>query len=61
MTAETSPATVAVPTDPQALAEAVATAMWARDRAANALGMRIDEVRLVGTDRESSQPIGSEH
>ncbi|MBN8285131.1 hydroxyphenylacetyl-CoA thioesterase PaaI [Zoogloea sp.] len=45
MTAETSPATAAVPTDPQALAEAVATAMWARDRAANALGMRIDEVR----------------
>ena len=35
----------AVPTDPQALAEAVAKAMWSRDRAANALGMRIDEVR----------------
>lgn len=35
----------AIPTDPQALAEAVAEAMWARDRAANALGIRIDEVR----------------
>lgn len=35
----------AVPTDPQALAEAVAKAMWSRDRAANALGMRIDQVR----------------
>ncbi|NML24269.1 hydroxyphenylacetyl-CoA thioesterase PaaI [Zoogloea dura] len=40
MTADT-----AIPTDPQALAEAVAETMWARDRAANALGMRIDEVR----------------
>ena len=36
---------IAVPTDPQALAEAVAKAMWSRDRAANALGMRIDQVR----------------
>ncbi|MBP7446738.1 MAG: hydroxyphenylacetyl-CoA thioesterase PaaI, partial [Zoogloea sp.] len=45
MTADISLTTPAVPTDPQALAEAVATAMWARDRAANALGMRIDEVR----------------
>jgi len=36
---------LSVPTDPQALAEAVAKAMWSRDRAANALGMRIDEVR----------------
>lgn len=35
----------AIPTDPQALAEAVAETMWARDRAANALGIRIDEVR----------------
>lgn len=33
-----------IPTDPQALAEAVATAMWSRDRAAQALGMRIDSV-----------------
>lgn len=40
MTADT-----AIPTDPQALAEAVAETMWARDRAANALGIRIDEVR----------------
>ncbi|KAB2968193.1 hydroxyphenylacetyl-CoA thioesterase PaaI [Zoogloea sp.] len=38
-------ANTAIPTDPQALAEAVAEAMWARDRAANALGMRIDAVR----------------
>ncbi len=43
MTANTPDLTV--PTDPQALAEAVAKAMWSRDRAANALGMRIDEVR----------------
>ena len=33
-----------IPTDPQALAEAVATAMWSRDRAAQALGMRIEAV-----------------
>ena len=33
-----------VPTDPQALAEAVAAAMWSRDRAAQALGMRIEAV-----------------
>ncbi|MFT3760397.1 hydroxyphenylacetyl-CoA thioesterase PaaI [Thauera sp.] len=33
-----------LPTDPQALAEAVAAAMWSRDRAAQALGMRIDSV-----------------
>ena len=33
-----------VPTDPQALAEAVAAAMWSRDRAAQALGMRIEHV-----------------
>ena len=33
-----------IPTDPQALAEAVATAMWARDRAGQALGMRIEAV-----------------
>ena len=33
-----------VPTDPQALAEAVAAAMWSRDRAAQALGMRIESV-----------------
>ncbi len=40
-----NPPDTTVPTDPQALAEAVAKAMWSRDRAANALGMRIDEVR----------------
>jgi acyl-CoA thioesterase len=34
----------AIPTDPQALAEAVADAMWARDRAAQALGIRIEAV-----------------
>ena len=34
----------AIPTDPQALAEAVAAAMWARDRAAQALGIRIEAV-----------------
>lgn len=33
-----------IPTDPQALAEAVAAAMWSRDRAAQALGMRIEAV-----------------
>ncbi|NLF54144.1 MAG: hydroxyphenylacetyl-CoA thioesterase PaaI [Thauera phenolivorans] len=33
-----------IPTDPQALAEAVAEAMWSRDRAAQALDMRIDSV-----------------
>ena len=32
------------PAGSQALAEAVAEAMWARDRAARALGMRIDSV-----------------
>ncbi len=36
--------TAAVPEDPQALAEAVAKSMWARDRAAQAMGMRIDSV-----------------
>ena len=36
--------TQTIPTDPQALAEAVADAMWSRDRAAQALGMRIDSV-----------------
>ncbi|MGD9871268.1 MAG: hydroxyphenylacetyl-CoA thioesterase PaaI [Thauera sp.] len=36
--------TQTIPTDPQALAEAVATAMWSRDRAAQALGMRIETV-----------------
>ncbi|MBN8443156.1 MAG: hydroxyphenylacetyl-CoA thioesterase PaaI [Thauera sp.] len=36
--------TQTVPTDPQALAEAVAAAMWSRDRAAQALGIRIDSV-----------------
>ena len=33
------------PDEAQALAEATAAAMWARDRAANALGMRILSVR----------------
>ncbi|ENO92411.1 MAG TPA: hydroxyphenylacetyl-CoA thioesterase PaaI [Thauera sp.] len=33
-----------IPTDPQALAEAVAAAMWSRDRAAQALGIRIEAV-----------------
>lgn len=33
-----------IPTDPQALAEAVARAMWSRDSAAQALGMRIESV-----------------
>ena len=33
-----------VPTDPQALAEAVTAAMWSRDRSAQALGMRIEQV-----------------
>ena len=33
-----------VPTDPQALAEAVTAAMWSRDRTAQALGMRIESV-----------------
>jgi len=33
------------PAEAQALAEATAAAMWARDRAANALGMRILSVR----------------
>lgn len=36
--------TQTIPTDPQALAEAVAAAMWSRDRAAQALGIRIDSV-----------------
>jgi acyl-CoA thioesterase len=33
-----------IPTDPQALAEAVTAAMWSRDRTAQALGMRIEHV-----------------
>ena len=32
------------PTDPQALAEAVAAAMWARDHATQALGMRLEAI-----------------
>ncbi|WP_066458023.1 hydroxyphenylacetyl-CoA thioesterase PaaI [Castellaniella caeni] len=31
-------------TDPQALADAVGAAMWARDHAAHALGMRLDAI-----------------
>ena len=38
MTKQTNPA------DAQALAEAVAEAMWSRDRAANALGIKIESV-----------------
>lgn len=34
----------APPSDPQALAEATAAAMWSRDRAAQALGIRIEAV-----------------
>ena len=33
-----------IPSDPQALAEATAAAMWSRDRAAQALGIRIEAV-----------------
>jgi len=33
-----------VPTDPQALAEAAAAAMWARDHACQALGIRVDAI-----------------
>ncbi|MFY8102647.1 MAG: hydroxyphenylacetyl-CoA thioesterase PaaI [Ramlibacter sp.] len=33
-----------VPTDPQALAEASASAMWARDNATQAMGMSIDRI-----------------
>ncbi|TDQ38811.1 hydroxyphenylacetyl-CoA thioesterase PaaI [Tepidicella xavieri] len=33
-----------VPTDPQALAEAVAQAMWSRDHASQALGMRLESI-----------------
>lgn len=36
--------TTTVPTDPQALAEAVAQAMWSRDNATQALGMRIEAI-----------------
>ncbi|MFN4102796.1 MAG: hydroxyphenylacetyl-CoA thioesterase PaaI [Tepidimonas sp.] len=32
------------PTDPQALAEAVGAAMWSRDHATQALGMRLDAI-----------------
>lgn len=32
------------PTDPQALAEAAAAAMWARDHACQALGMRLEAI-----------------
>ncbi|WP_180683815.1 hydroxyphenylacetyl-CoA thioesterase PaaI [Tepidicella baoligensis] len=35
---------IPVPTDPQALAEAVAQAMWSRDHASQALGMRIEAI-----------------
>ena len=38
-------ATPPLPTDPQALADAVAQAMWARDAAPQALGMQLREVR----------------
>lgn len=39
--ADTSHTAAGVPTDPSALAAATAGAMWARDRTAQALGMRI--------------------
>lgn len=39
MSAHTPP-----PTDPQALAEAAAAAMWARDHACQALGMRLEAI-----------------
>ena len=47
----------AIPTDPQALAEAVAAAMWSRDRAAQALGIRIEAVG-PGTARLSMKVRG---
>ncbi|TSE25893.1 Acyl-coenzyme A thioesterase PaaI [Tepidimonas sediminis] len=37
-------ATPPTPTDPQALAEAAAAAMWSRDRACQALGMRLEAI-----------------
>lgn len=37
-------ATPSTPTDPQALAEAAAAAMWSRDRACQALGMRLEAI-----------------
>ena len=43
MSAVTSSAP-AWPSDPQALAERVAQAMWSRDQAAQALGMRLDAI-----------------
>ena len=50
--------TQTIPTDPQALAEAVADAMWSRDRAAQALGMRIE---AVGPGRATlSMPVRSD-
>jgi acyl-CoA thioesterase len=36
--------TALAPSDPQALAQAVADAMWSRDHATNALGMRIEAI-----------------
>jgi acyl-CoA thioesterase len=36
--------TAPVPTDPQALADAVAQAMWSRDHATQALGMQLEAV-----------------
>jgi len=33
-----------IPTDPQALAEAVTEAMWSRDRAAQALGLKVEAI-----------------
>lgn len=41
----TNPISQAPPEEAQALAEATATAMWSRDRAATALGMRILSVK----------------
>ena len=49
-----------VPTDPQALAEAVTAAMWSRDRTAQALGMRIESVTAGSPAEAESTPQGLE-
>ncbi|MDD3353689.1 hydroxyphenylacetyl-CoA thioesterase PaaI [Zoogloea sp.] len=46
-----------IPTEPQALAQAVTEAMWSRDRAGQALGLKIEEVR-PGFARVSMQVRG---
>ena len=40
----TNSISASVPTDPQALADAVAQAMWSRDNASQALGMHIEAI-----------------